>query len=60
MQRFVVNNTYFPVSYTGQDPTTGKPVYREAASNRLRPGNQFATANIASRWQGRLGLRINF
>ena len=60
IQRFVLNNTYFPVTYSGQDPTSGKPVYREAAANRLRPGNQFSTANIPSRWQGRLGLRINF
>jgi hypothetical protein len=60
VQRFVVNNTYMPVTYQGQDPTSGKPVYREAAAGRLTPGNQFATANTASRWQGRLGLRINF
>jgi hypothetical protein len=60
VQRFVVNNTYMPVTYQGQDPTSGKPVYREAAAGRLTPRNQFATANTASRWQGRLGLRINF
>jgi outer membrane receptor for ferrienterochelin and colicin len=60
VQRFVSNNTYMPVTYQGQDPTSGKPVYREAAAGRLKPGNQFSTANTASRWQGRLGLRINF
>ena len=60
VERFVVNNTYMPVTYSGQDPTTGKPVYRETASGRLNPGNQFSTANLGSRWQGRLGLRINF
>lgn len=60
VQRFVSNGTYMPVAYSGQDPTTGKPVYREAAAGRLTPGNQFSTGNIASRWQGRLGLRINF
>lgn len=60
IQRFVANSTYMPVTYSGQDPTTGLPVYREAANNRLNPGNQFATANLASRWQGRLGVRINF
>jgi hypothetical protein len=60
VQRFVSNNTYMPVTYQGQDPTTGKPVYREAAAGRLTAGNQFSTANTASRWQGRLGLRINF
>jgi hypothetical protein len=60
VQRFVVNNTYMPVTYSGQDPTSGKPVYRETAAGRLTPGNQYSTANLASRWQGRLGLRINF
>lgn len=60
VQRFVVNNTYMPVTYSGQDPTTGLPVYRETAAGRLTPGNQYSTANAASRWQGRLGLRINF
>ena len=60
VQRFVVNNTYMPVTYSGQDPTTGLPVYRETASGRLTPGNQYSTANIASRWQGRLGVRVTF
>ena len=59
-QKFVLNNTYMPVTYSGQDPTSGLPVYREAAANRLTPGNQFSTANLASRWQGRLGLRVSF
>jgi hypothetical protein len=48
------------VTYSGQDPTTGLPVYRETAAGRLTPGNQYSTANIGSRWQGRLGLRVNF
>jgi hypothetical protein len=26
----------------------------------LTPSNQFSTANLGSRWQGRLGLRVNF
>jgi hypothetical protein len=60
VQRFVINNTYMPVTYSGQDPTSGLPVYRETANGRLTPGNQFSTANIASRWQGRLGLRVSF
>jgi hypothetical protein len=60
VQRFVINNTYMPVTYSGQDPTSGLPVYRETAGGRLTPGNQYSTANIASRWQGRLGLRVSF
>jgi hypothetical protein len=49
-----------PVTYSGQDPTSGLPVYREAAAGRLTPGNQFSTGNLASRWQGRLGVRVSF
>jgi hypothetical protein len=60
VQKFVLNNTYQPVIYSGQDPTSGLPVYREAAAGRLTPGNQFSTANIGSRWQGRLGVRVSF
>ncbi len=60
VERFVSNGTYIPVTYNGIDPTTNKPVYREAASGRLTPGNQYSTANIGSRWQARLGLRVNF
>jgi hypothetical protein len=60
IQRFVTNSTYFPITYNGQDPATGKAVYREAAASRLTPGTQYSTANLPSRWQGRLGLRVNF
>jgi Carboxypeptidase regulatory-like domain/TonB-dependent Receptor Plug Domain len=60
IQRFVLNNTYQPVAFTGIDPATNLPVYREAAAGRLTPGNQFSTANLGSRWQGRLGLRVSF
>ncbi|HUP50619.1 MAG TPA: carboxypeptidase regulatory-like domain-containing protein [Thermoanaerobaculia bacterium] len=60
VQRFVNFDTYRPVRYQGQDPTTGKAVYREAFNGALTPGRQFSTANIASRWQARLGLRISF
>jgi hypothetical protein len=60
IQRFVVNNTYMPVTYSGIDPTTTLPVYRETANGRLTPGNQYSTANLGSRWQGRLGLRVTF
>jgi Carboxypeptidase regulatory-like domain/TonB-dependent Receptor Plug Domain len=58
--RFVGFGTYKPVNYQGQDAATGKPIYREAFTGALTPGSQFSTANIASRWQGRLGLRVNF
>ena len=58
--RFVGFGTYKPVNYQGQDAASGKPIFREAFTNALTPGKQYSTANIASRWQGRLGLRVNF
>jgi hypothetical protein len=66
VQRFVTNNTYMPVIYSGQDPTTGLPDYREAAAGRVysqttgEVSNPYSTANLPSRWQGRLGVRISF
>ncbi len=58
--QFVSFGTYMPVVYQGQDSATGKPIYRENFNGALTPGRQFSTANIASRWQARLGLRVNF
>ncbi|HZW08582.1 MAG TPA: hypothetical protein VFF69_01645 [Phycisphaerales bacterium] len=60
VQKFVLNTTYMPVTFTAMDPDTGKPIYRETANDRLKPGNQFSTGNLASRWQGRLGVRVSF
>ena len=66
----MANQNVTSVNYVGQDPTTGKPVYREAstttdtAGNRifgsLTPGRQFSIADLVSRWQMRLGLRVSF
>jgi hypothetical protein len=58
--RYVSFGTYKPVSYLGQDPATGKAVYKEAFGGALDPGNQFSIADTRSRWQGRIGLRVNF
>jgi Carboxypeptidase regulatory-like domain len=58
--RYVNFGTYKPVNYQGQDAATGKPIYREAFNGALNPGRQFSTADTRSRWQGRLGLRVNF
>jgi outer membrane receptor for ferrienterochelin and colicin len=67
---FVSNQNVSPVAYVGQDAATGKPIYREASTtldssgNRtfgsLTPGRQFSIADLPSRWQARLGLRISF
>jgi hypothetical protein len=60
VEKFVNFSTYTPVRYQGIDPTSGKPVYREETSGALTPGNQFLIGSTTSRWQGRLGLRLNF
>src|SRR5581483_5840896 len=66
---FVSNQNVTPVNYVGQDPATGKPIYREASTTvvngqrsfgSLSPGRQFSIANLVSRWQMRLGLRVSF
>ncbi|HEV8240273.1 MAG TPA: carboxypeptidase regulatory-like domain-containing protein [Thermoanaerobaculia bacterium] len=58
--RFVNLQTTTPVNFVGIDSATGKPIYREAAANRLLPGSQFSTADLRSRWQAKLGLRLSF
>ena len=58
--RYVPNQNYTPVTYQGIDAATGRPIYREAAANRLAEGGQFSRADVASRWQARLGLRLSF
>ncbi|HEX3582627.1 MAG TPA: TonB-dependent receptor [Thermoanaerobaculia bacterium] len=61
IEKFVNFSTYTPVRYQGIDPTSGKPVYRENNPGSLTAGSQFSgDTSLASRWQGRLGLRINF
>ncbi len=57
--RFVNNNTYTAVTFSGIDAATGKPIYTVNPS-AIAPGAQFTTADIRSRWQGKLGLRISF
>jgi hypothetical protein len=58
--RYVSFGTYMPVVYQGMDAATNKPIYRERFTGALNPGRQFSIADTASRWQGRLGVRVNF
>ncbi|MFZ2491978.1 MAG: TonB-dependent receptor [Thermoanaerobaculia bacterium] len=58
--RYVSNQNFLPVTYVGQDTATGKPIYRERFANALAEGSQFSTADLRSRWQARLGLRLTF
>lgn len=57
---FVSNQNFSPVQYRGIDTATGKPIYRERFADALEEGSQFSTADISSRWQARLGVRLNF
>jgi hypothetical protein len=68
---FVANQNVTPVNYLGQDPTSGKPIYREGSTTfltgtttrnfgSLTPGRQFSIADLSSRWQMRLGLRLTY
>ncbi len=57
---YVSNQNFTPVQYRGIDSATGKPIYREAFNGALNPGRQFSTADTRSRWQARVGIRLNF
>jgi len=79
---FISNQNLTIVNYNGIDPTSGKPVYREASTTNcaqadigvdpvctavgqrrfgtLSQGRLFSNADLQSRWQMRLGLRVSF
>lgn len=57
--KFVNNNSVTPITFSGIDAATGKPIYTATVAG-IRDGAQFATADIRSRWQAKLGLRLSF
>jgi hypothetical protein len=57
--RFVSNQTYSALSYTGTDTATGKPIYT-VNSGALNEGRQYTTANLRSRWQLKFAARVSF
>jgi hypothetical protein len=57
---FVNNQNFTVVSFRGFDTATGKPIYRENFNGALIPGSQFSLADLRSRWQAKLGLRLSF
>ncbi len=57
--QYVSFGTYTPLRYS-YSSSTGKVTYSKAFSSALNPGSQYTTSNLRSRWQMRLGLRINF
>lgn len=58
--RFIINQNTTIATIVGTDTATGKPIYREAGNERWNSDTLFSIADISSRWQGRLGLRITF
>ena len=58
--KYVAFGTTTPVKYQGTDAATGKPIYQENFSGALRPGSQYSTADVRSRWQAKFGLRFSF
>lgn len=57
--RYVPNQTYTALTYSGMDASTGKPIYT-VASGALRDGGAYSTADLRSRWQLKLGARLSF
>ncbi|HEX7707502.1 MAG TPA: hypothetical protein VF701_13690, partial [Thermoanaerobaculia bacterium] len=58
--RFVPNQNFLPVTYGGIDSATGKPIYRERFADTIREDAHLSTADLRSRWQARLGVRVTF
>jgi outer membrane receptor protein involved in Fe transport len=58
--KYVSNQNFSPITYRGVDSATGKPIYRERFAGALNPGSQYSVATDRSRWQARLGIRLNF
>jgi hypothetical protein len=57
--RYVQNQTYTALSYSGIDAATGKPVYT-VNSGALNEGRQYTTQDIRSRYQLKWGARLTF
>jgi len=57
--RYVTNQTYTALTYSGIDAATGKPIYTVNA-NALQTGRQYSTQDLRSRYQLKLGARVSF
>jgi hypothetical protein len=57
--RFVSNQTYSALTYSGVDTATGKPIYTVGA-NALNEGRQYTISDLRSRYQLKLGGRVSF
>ncbi len=57
--RYVFNQTFVPLSYSGMDAASGKPIYT-VNSGMLDEGRPYSTNSLRSRWQIRLGARLTY
>jgi hypothetical protein len=57
--RYVSNQTYSALNYSGIDAATSKPKYTVGAG-ALADGRQYSTNDLRSRWQIRLGARLSY
>ncbi|HYI07787.1 MAG TPA: carboxypeptidase regulatory-like domain-containing protein [Thermoanaerobaculia bacterium] len=58
--RFVANQNYLPFTYGGLDAATGKPIYRERFADDIEDNGHLSTADLRSRWQAAVRLRLSF
>ena len=59
--RYVSNNTYnAPITYSGTDAATGKPIYTVSNLSLLKDGAAYYTQDLRSRWQLKFGARLSF
>ncbi len=59
LMRYVFNQTYSPITYSGMDTASGKPIYT-VNSGALDEGKQYSTNTLRSRWQIKLGARLTY
>ncbi|HQR45192.1 MAG TPA: carboxypeptidase regulatory-like domain-containing protein [Thermoanaerobaculia bacterium] len=57
--RYVQNQTYVGVAYSGIDSATSKPIYT-VSSGALAEGKQYTTQDVRSRYQLKWGARLTF
>ena len=58
--QYIPNQNTTIAQFVGTDQASGKPIYREAGSDRWSRERLFSIADLNSRWQGRFGVRFTF
>jgi outer membrane receptor for ferrienterochelin and colicin len=58
--RSIANQNTIIANYQGTDAATGKPIFREAGTERWNADTLFTVQDLRSRWQGRFGVRVSF